>query len=180
MQGENPRAQRKDIIAYNMALASGNLNITLMEAMHSLAVRKEQMRVLGRRYLLGRLTAEEQTENPLIKEKAWAESVDKKIASLKERHSDAMTQMNMEAEEKERTLRNEITTYKARIDELKDKLNTTSQYMKANKVPEFDIRAVGDTNKLKRNVNALKETIARMERDLKGKERENMMMSGWV
>ena len=177
MQGENRQARRNDIIAYNMALSSGTLNITLMEAMHALAVRKEQMRALGCRYLLGRLEAEEQIENPLIKENEWTERVDKKIASLKERHSDAMTQMNAEAEERERTLRSEITSYKQKIDELKERINTTSQYLKDNKVPQFDIRAVGDTNKLKRNINALKQKIAGMEIELKAKDREMMLSS---
>lgn len=157
--------RRKGIIAYNTATASGNLNLVLMEAMHTLAVKKQQIKTLGRKYIGGSVSYDDNMKTPTAKEETWKESVDKKIASLRQRHVDAIEKMKAEASEKEKQLRREIEMHQERINRSQTSVDALTESLKSFNIPDFDPGAIGDIERQRRSNQASKDIIARARRD---------------
>ena len=173
---EEKHKRAKEVVSYNTALLGGKLNITCMEATLAMAERKEQVKLLERRYLAGTVALNEELSNPAANEDLWSGSLDKKLESMKQRHVDAMKRMDEEAIEEQKKLQKEIGQMDQRIRTATRKVEEENEALETAKrdVPTFDPDTIGDIAKLKRNVEALKQIIERLEKKIENfNERKN-------
>ena len=173
---EEKHKHAKDVVSYNTALISGKLNVTCMEATLAMAGRKEQVKMLERRYLAGTVALSEELSNPAVNEDAWPESVDKKLESMKQRHVDALKRMDEEAIEKQKQLEKEILDADQRIRAAKKRMEEANDELEIarNSVPAYDPDTIGDVDNLRRNVEASKQIVNRFEKKIENfSERRN-------
>ena len=161
-------AHAKQVVAFNMALVSGKLNVTSMEATLAVAQRKDQVKELERQYILGSVSLGSQKMNPVFSEDAWTESVDKKIEALKARHRDAMQQLEDEGLRQQKELERQIEEVDARIRKAQNETNAATDELEIARrgAPVFDRGAIGDVERIRRNVDASRDIVARLEKKI--------------
>lgn len=165
---EDKHAHAKEVIAFNMALISGKLNVTSMEATLAVAQRKGQVKNLERQYIAGSLSLGLHSANPVFNEDAWIESVDKKIEALRTRHQNTMKQMEDDGINEQQELEKQIKEADERIRNANREIGTATDELDVAKraAPVFDRTAIGDVERIRRNVEASRDIVARLEKKI--------------
>lgn len=162
--------REKALLTSTVALAAAKLNLTCMEATFALADRKTEMRLLGRRNLAGLASMHELMADG----NEWERNLDKRVTSIKERHTDALKRLEEESNTERRLLETDMQVYEGRIRAADKAMRLASDEFERHRgVQVVNPDTIGDLPRLRRNVDELRRTVRTLEGQGGARGREN-------
>jgi gas vesicle protein len=155
-------ARRQEVAAYNVALDTARLNLLCLTATEALATGKQDLRALTVRNLQGSVAWREQQQKVDA-----STTLDNVIAKQTAKHQSVLRQIESDADEHRRELQHQLEAATSRVRAARDDADEARGIIDAaGDIPRFDVDAIGDAaavEKLRRNIDASRQTISRLE-----------------
>jgi outer membrane murein-binding lipoprotein Lpp len=169
-------SRTRGIIAYNTALRAAQQNLSCLEATLKVGTQKADIRTLTRRCLAGAMSQQE-----LLLQDSFNEAcgdLDKILADHESRHRSVLSKMDSDAADERHRLQQEMDRANQRIQAARETSERAREAIStAQDVPRFDADAIGDIDRLRQDIEASKQTVARLEgrlRNAKPRPRETI------
>jgi hypothetical protein len=153
-------------IAYNTALRTAQQNLSCLEATLKIGGQKTDIRALNRRSLAGVISQQEILLRDPFTEPTF--DLDQILAEHESRHRSVLSKMDSDATEERHRLQQEMNRANQRIQAARKASERARETRStAVDVPRFDSDAIGDIDRLRKDVDASKQMVASLEARLK-------------